>query len=77
MSEKATMEAERPTSIAFLIFLIFLIGGSFIIAAIPLKGLLVWFIGMALGFLFGLLVSIEIQTDRERHRERATTNQVG
>lgn len=77
MSEKATTETERPTCVAFLIFLIFLIAGSFTVASIPLKGLLVWVIGMAVGFLFGVLVFIEFQMDQEKRQERTTTNQVG
>lgn len=60
------MQEERPTSIASLIFLVFLMAGGTAVAFTALWGPLAWCVGMVIGFVFGILAAAEYQLDKER-----------
>lgn len=59
---------DRPTSVASLIFLVFLMAGGLAVAFTALVGPLAWCAGMILGFIFGILAAVEFQIDREKSK---------
>lgn len=62
---------ERPTSVASLIFLVFLMAGGAVCALTALAGPLAWCVGMVIGFLFGIFAAVEFQLDKEKERRGA------